>query len=76
MSKAGATRIGIFHKNVPNVIAALTSIMSGDNINIEAMVNNSKGSNAYTVIDTNDRVDSSVIDEICAVGDVYRAFVI
>lgn len=48
MSKAGATRIGIFHKNVPNVIAALTSIMSGDNINIEAMVNNSKGSNAYT----------------------------
>ena len=50
--------------------------MSGDNINIEAMVNNSKGSNAYTVIDTNDRVDSSVIDEICAVGDVYRAFVI
>ncbi len=52
-------RVCILHKNIPNMLAQFTAAFSADGINIENMINKSKGDNAYTVLDAmsvNDKI--------------------
>lgn len=53
------TRVCVIHKNVPNTIAQISACFSNAGINIEQLVNNSRGDYAYTVIDV-----PSVTDEV------------
>lgn len=57
-------RICIIHKNVPNMLARLTSIIGGSGINIENLVNKARGDVAYTMIDTNSDVDKKALNEV------------
>ena len=57
-------RICIIHRNVPNMLAQLTSIIGVNHINIENMVNKAKGDLAYTMIDTNSQVDEKALNEV------------
>ena len=45
-------RIVILHKNIPNMISHITSTLAERNINIENMVNRSRGDYAATLVDT------------------------
>ncbi len=47
-------RIAVLHANVPNVVGALTGVLSEFEINIASMVNKSRGQFAYTVLDLDD----------------------
>lgn len=44
-------RVCVLHRNVPNMLSALSSRISAEGINIEAMVNKSRGAYAYTLMD-------------------------
>lgn len=57
-------RICIIHKNVPNMLAQFATIIASEKINIENMYNKAKDNYAYTVIDTNDTVDTKPIIDI------------
>ena len=57
-------RICIIHKNVPNMLAQLTSIIGAHQINIENLVNKARGEIAYTLIDTNSEVDEAALNAI------------
>ena len=57
-----AARVCILHKNIPNMLAQFTSAFSADGINIENMVNKSKGDSAYTVLDAVNVNDKIVAD--------------
>ncbi len=57
-------RICIIHKNVPNMLARLTSIIGNSGINIENLVNKARGDVAYTMIDTNSDVDKKALNEV------------
>lgn len=57
-------RICIIHKNVPNMLAKLTSIIGNNGINIENLVNKARGDIAYTMIDTNSDVDKKALNEV------------
>ena len=48
---AGLTRIALLHKNVPNMIAQISSILGDDNVNIANFMNKARGDYAYTLID-------------------------
>lgn len=48
---SGQKRICIIHKNVANVIGNITGLLAEKNINIDNMLNKSKGDHAYTMID-------------------------
>ena len=48
------SRVTVFHKNVPNVIAKYTDILKS--VNISDMVNKSRGDYAYTIINTDHAV--------------------
>ena len=48
----GKARITVAHKNVPNMIGAITAVLAKENLNIDNMVNTSnRGDWAYTLID-------------------------
>ncbi len=59
-----AHRVCIIHRNVPNMLAQLTSVLGKNHINIENMVNKARNEVAYTLIDTNSEVDPLALKEI------------
>ncbi|MDD6278652.1 MAG: phosphoglycerate dehydrogenase [Ruminococcus sp.] len=74
--QAVGTKICVIHKNVPAVIAAMTSVVSNDGLNIENMVNASKKDYAYTMIDVTGGFKDTVADDIKAIDGVIRVRVI
>ncbi len=66
-------RIAILHKNVPNVIGAITQIISGEGLNIENMVNQSRGTYAYTVLDVDAKPSALTRDKLQKLETVFRA---
>ena len=53
-ARVSKTRLCIINKNVPNILANISKLFADHNLNIENMVNRSRGEYAYTLIDTND----------------------
>jgi len=66
-------RIVILHKNVPNVVSSITALISARNINIENMLNKSRGKYAYTCLDLDVLPDAGLVKEIEALDTVYHA---
>ena len=53
-------RITLLHKNIPSMITKFTTVLSSYNVNIEEMVNKSRGDYAYSVFD----IDMEVTQEM------------
>ena len=68
-----AHRVVILHQNIPNTIARITGSLAEQNINIENLVNASKGDYAGTIAETNSPIDDSVIEKIASVDGIIRA---
>ncbi|MCF0110075.1 MAG: 3-phosphoglycerate dehydrogenase [Erysipelotrichaceae bacterium] len=73
MPRSGEARITIFHHNVPNMLAQISEAVSREHINIENMMNKSKGDYAYTIVDvgTADNLDT-VIGNLENINSVLR----
>ena len=59
-----AARICVCHKNIPNMLAQFTGVFSAAGINIETMVNKSRGNYAYTVLDICSRASAELVQAI------------
>ena len=74
---AVGTKICVIHKNVPEVIANLTSVISGSGANIENMLNKSKKDFAYTMIDaTGKDIDDAIVAQLSDIANVIKVRVI
>ena len=73
---SGETRICVIHRNVPSMLASITTVLSQDQVNVANLTNKSKGSYAYTVVDVDSRVGDAVADAIRAIGGVLRVRVL
>ncbi len=69
-------RIMIHNKNIPNMIGQITQILSAEGINITNMVNNSKGEWAYTVIDVESDVHTSLTEKLKSIVGIVRVRVL
>lgn len=77
MGKArAASRIGCLHANVPNMIGQITAVLAKDNANVQRMVNESAGENAYTMFDTDEHLDEVTIAALRTIPSMYRVRVI
>ena len=77
MGKArAASRIACLHANVPNMIGQITAVLAHDNANVQRMVNESAGENAYTMFDTDEHLESKTIEALKEIPAVYRVRVI
>ncbi|MBS4960204.1 MAG: phosphoglycerate dehydrogenase [Clostridiales bacterium] len=76
---SGKGRIAIAHKNIPNMLSSITSALARADVNIDNLINKSKGQWAYTIADV-DEIDVDKVDEIIAeikkVNGVVRARVV
>ena len=76
MAKSGKYRICIIHKNIPNTLSAITTIVAEDDVNIENMLNKSKGEMAYTMLDVNKCDIDTVSAHLYKIDGVIRVRII
>ena len=76
MPRSGDNRVCVIHKNIPNMITAITGIVAGDGINIENMLNKSRGDYAYTMLDVDGIDKDDIVAKISAVDGVIKVRVI
>ena len=69
-------RILINHKNIPAMISSFTTIVGEAGINIDNMLNKSKGDYAYTMFDVSDTPSQELIDKMNAMDGVVKVRVI
>ena len=65
-------RVAVLHQNVPNVIGAITKVLSEEGLNIENMANQSRGIYAYTVLDVATQPSDDLLKKLDALETVYR----
>lgn len=76
LAKTGSVRVTVIHKNQPNMIATITDTISKDGVNIAAFEDKNRGSIAYSIIDCDTDVSSSVVTDIEAIDGVIKVRVI
>lgn len=69
-------RVTVAHKNVPNMLTQFTGLFAKDIVNIENMINKSRGDYAYTIFDVSSKVTEEVVNELKAIDGVIRVRVI
>lgn len=70
------TKVCILHKNVPTIIAQITSAVGEAGLNIDNMVNASKKDYAYTMLDIAGDVTDAVADKMSSVDGIIKVRVI
>ena len=64
LEPSAQNRICIINRNVPNMVAKISSQLGQYGINIETMANKARGEYAYTIVETNDVIDELSIEGI------------
>lgn len=72
MPRTADHRVVILHKNIPNMISHITGSFASQNINIENLVNASKGDFACTVADTNSDITDAIMNNISSMEGIIR----
>jgi D-3-phosphoglycerate dehydrogenase len=70
MPREAPYRLAIANANVPDMLGSISHALGKRKINIHNMLNKSKGEMAYTLVDADTPVQSSVIDEISGLNGV------
>ncbi|MGN0632136.1 MAG: phosphoglycerate dehydrogenase [Ruminococcus sp.] len=73
---AVGTKVCVIHKNVPAMIAAVTTAAASCGLNIENMVNASRGDYAYTMLDLIGEVSDAMVDALHKIDGIIRVRVI
>ena len=76
MPRSSEKRICVIHKNIPNMLTSITGIVAANNVNIENMLNKSRGDFAYTMLDVSGIDDEDVLAKIKAVDGIIRVRII
>ncbi|MBI2613075.1 phosphoglycerate dehydrogenase [Candidatus Kaiserbacteria bacterium] len=70
--RAVRTRLVVVNRDVPNMIAEITSALGENGINIARSRNESNGKIGYNLIDVNGTVPHDIVDRISAVDNVLK----
>jgi len=71
--KIGKHRIFITNKNEPGIISKIAESLATNKINILEFVNKSRGNLACNIIDTDDRIDDSIVSKLEKISGVTNA---
>ncbi|MEY3219466.1 MAG: hypothetical protein RIT27_823 [Pseudomonadota bacterium] len=69
---ADRPRIAISNANVPNMLGQISTAIAKANLNIVDMLNQSRGNLAYTLVDVEQPVPSSVVEELSRIEGVLK----
>jgi D-3-phosphoglycerate dehydrogenase len=68
-------RLCVIHKNIPNMIATITAFFGEQGINIEDMVNKSKGEYQYTMLNVSS-IGDGIAEKLLAVDGIIKVRVL
>ena len=69
-------RIAVAHKNVHSMLSKFTNVFAKDGINIENMVNKSRGDFAYTIFDICSEATEAIVKDLEAINGVIKVRII
>lgn len=69
-------RIAVAHKNVHSMLSQFTTVFSKEGINIENMVNKSRGNYAYTIFDICSEATDAIVKELGEISGVIKVRII
>ena len=69
-------RIAVAHKNVHSMLSKFTNVFAKDGINIENMVNKSRGDFAYTIFDICSEATEAIVKDLEAIDGVIKVRII
>ena len=72
MGAKSGVRITVAHKNIPNILKHITDLIASKGINIDNMLNKSRGDYAYTMLDLGSKIDPAAENEIEAIDGVIK----
>ena len=72
MTPSGVMRLCILHKNVPGMLANITTLFGRDGVNVENLSNQSQGDWAYTMVDLAAHIGDDVLQDVRAMEHVVR----
>jgi D-3-phosphoglycerate dehydrogenase / 2-oxoglutarate reductase len=76
LPRTDGVRLAIANENVPNMVSQITASLAENNLNIVDMLNKSRGSNAYTLIDVDAPIPGKTISQLQAINGVLSVRVI
>ncbi|MCD7767565.1 MAG: 3-phosphoglycerate dehydrogenase family protein [Oscillospiraceae bacterium] len=76
LARAGVCRLCVIHRNVPKMLNRFLDLIAAQNINVEHMINKSRGNVAYTIIDAGAPLGPDITDTIAAMEEVLRVRVL
>ena len=69
-------RIAVAHKNVHSMLSQFTTVFSNEGINIENMVNKSRGDYAYSIFDICSKATEAIVKDLQSIDGVIKVRVI
>jgi len=66
-------RLAIIHQNIPDMVGQISHCLGKASVNIAHMINESRGSIAYTVLDVEDEVSSETQQAILSIEGLLKA---
>ena len=73
LPRGGKSRVAITHKNMPDMIARISTAVGDHGFNIHHMRNESKGDLAYTLMDIECEIGDDLIQKFAAIDGVLKA---
>ena len=71
-----AGRITILHKNIPNSLGQFTAALASEDVNIDGLMNKSRGEYAYTMLDLDHHPSDHAVETLRGIKGVLRVRVI
>jgi len=65
-------RLLVVNKNIPNMIGQITTLLAGANINILDLINHHRDDYGYNIIDIEQQLSASVLEQIRKVDGIIR----
>lgn len=69
-------RITLLHRNIPNSLGRFTAAIASENINIDGLVNKSRGEYAYTMLDLDRHPSAEAVENLKKIDGVLRVRVV
>ncbi len=73
LERSGVCRLAICNRNVPKMLGQILSVLADRNLNVDDMINKSRGDIAYNLIDIEQDPQEDLIAELKAIDGVISA---
>lgn len=69
-------RIALLHRNIPGALGRFTAAIAEENVNIDGLMNKSRGEYAYTMLDLDHHISEKAVEKLQSIEGVLRVRVI